>query len=133
MTARLDRLRGALEVARRVPADLRREDAASFLRAIEPAEGHVTVVWHSVMWQYLSKADQVAADEIIAVLGARATTESPVARLLFEPLRLTPAEPRSFVVILQVWPTGERELLGTGASHGIPMRWDDPRTVPEAP
>jgi hypothetical protein len=133
MTARLERLRGALEVAKRVPADLRREDAVSFLRAIEPAEGHVTVVWHSVMWQYLSKADQLAADETIAALGARATTESPVARLLFEPLRPTPTEPRRFLVILQLWPTGERQLLGTGAPHGIPMRWDDPRTLSEAP
>jgi hypothetical protein len=129
MTARLERLRGALEVARRVPADLRREDAVSFLRAIEPAEGHVTVIWHSVMWQYLSKADQFAADETIAALGARATTESPVARLLFEPLRPTPAEPRRFLVILQVWPMGERQILGTGAPHGIPVRWDEPRPV----
>jgi hypothetical protein len=132
MTARLERLQGALEVARRVPADLRREDAVSFLRAIEPAAGHVTVVWHSVMWQYLSKADQLAADETIAALGARATRESPVARLLFEPLRPTPAEPRRFLVVLQLWPTGERQLLGAGAPHGIPMRWDDPRAIPGA-
>ena len=60
MSARLERLRGALEVAREVSVDVRREDALSFLRAVELAEGHVTVVWHSVMWQYLSDADRAA-------------------------------------------------------------------------
>jgi hypothetical protein len=84
------------------------------------------------MWQYLSKGEQTAVDEILAALGARATTEAPVARLLFEPLRQVPTEPHSFLVVLQVWPTGERQILGTGAPHGIRVRWDEPHAIPGA-
>jgi hypothetical protein len=124
MTDRLERLRGALEVARQVPADVRREDALSFLRALETAEGHVTVIWHSVMWQYLTKDDRATGDELIAALGARATESAPVARILFEQLRRTPGAPHEFLIVLQVWPTGERRILGTAAPHGIPAHWE---------
>ena len=85
-----ERLRGALEVARQVPADVHREDAVSSLRNLELSEGHVTVVWHSVMWQYLTRDDQIVADAAIAGLGERATESAPLARLCLEPMRRTP-------------------------------------------
>lgn len=124
MTARLQRLRGALAVARAVPADVRREDAVSFLRALELAEGHVTVVWHSVMWQYLSAADQNAADEAINALGERATPSAPLARLCLEPMRRTAEPPYEFLIVLQVWPTGVRRILGHAEPHGLPAVWE---------
>ena len=124
MPERLERLRGALEVARKVPADVRREDALSFLRALELAEGHVTVVWHSVMWQYLPAAEQAAADEAIAALGARATAETPLARLRLEPTRRTPDANHEFLITLQVWPTGTTHILGHAAPHGLPTVWE---------
>jgi hypothetical protein len=43
MTVRLQRLSGALEVARQVPADVRREDVLSFLEAVDTAEGQLGV------------------------------------------------------------------------------------------
>ena len=124
MSDRLDRLRGALEVARQVPADVRREDALSFLRALELSEGHVTVVWHSVMWQYLTPADQAAGDELIAALGARATASAPFARLCLEPMRRTPDARIEFLIGLQVWPVGEQRILGSAAPHGLPAVWE---------
>jgi hypothetical protein len=124
MTARLERLRGALEVARTVPADVRREDAVSFLRNVELAEGHVTVIWHSVMWQYLSAADKAIADGLIDQLGARATPSRPLARLCLEPMRRTPDSPREFLVVLRVWPTGVRHILGRAEPHGPPVVWE---------
>ncbi|HEU4945621.1 MAG TPA: DUF2332 domain-containing protein [Kribbella sp.] len=124
MPARLQRLRGALEVARRVPADVRREDALSLLRALETAEGHVTVVWHSVMWQYLSPDDRETGDRLIASLGARATATAPLARLFLEPTRRVPGARHEFLIVLQVWPTGERRILGSAAPHGIPAHWE---------
>ncbi|ADB33795.1 conserved hypothetical protein [Kribbella flavida DSM 17836] len=124
MTERLARLRGALAVARDVPADVRREDALSFLRNLELAEGHVTVVWHSVMWQYLTQADQAAADAAIAELGERATATAPLARLCLEPMRRTPDAPYEFLIVLQVWPTGVPRILGHAAPHGVPAVWE---------
>ncbi|TWD72441.1 hypothetical protein FB561_7433 [Kribbella amoyensis] len=123
MTARLARLRGALEVAREVPADVRREDAVSFLRNVELSEGHVTVIWHSVMWQYLSAADKATADGLLEDLGARATASSPLARLCLEPMRRDADAPHEFLVALQVWPTGERRILGRAEPHGVPAVW----------
>ncbi len=58
--ARLVRLRGAIEVARRVPAVLERRTAADAVAGLTLAEGALTVLWHSITWQYLS-ADERAA------------------------------------------------------------------------
>ncbi|NEA35209.1 DUF2332 domain-containing protein [Streptomyces sp. SID13031] len=124
MTARLERLRGALEVARKVPADVRREDALSFLRNLELSEGHVTVVWHSVMWQYLSPAEQTAGDALIVALGARATPTTPLAHLCLEPMRRTPEAEPEFLIVLQVWPGGAPRILGTADPHGLPAYWE---------
>ncbi|MEV6287523.1 DUF2332 domain-containing protein [Kribbella sp. NPDC051770] len=124
MTERLARLRGALEVARVVPADVHREDALSFLRNLELSEGHVTVVWHSVMWQYLTRDDQIVADAAIAALGERATESAPLARLCLEPMRRTPEAAYEFLIVLQVWPTGVRRVLGHAAPHGLPAVWE---------
>ena len=123
-TARLERLRGALEVARTVPVDVRREDALSFLRNLELSEGHVTVIWHSVMWQYLSPEEQATGDELIAALGAKATETAPLARLCLEPMRRTPDADPEFLVVLQTWAGGERQILGTADPHGPPAHWE---------
>ncbi|GAA1561943.1 DUF2332 domain-containing protein [Kribbella lupini] len=124
MTARLERLRGALEIARTVPADVHRQDAISSLRNLELSEGHVTVIWHSVMWQYLTRDDQIVADAAIAGLGERATPSAPLARLCLEPMRRTPDAPYEFLIVLQTWPGGVRRVLGHAAPHGLPAVWE---------
>jgi hypothetical protein len=124
MLSRLERLRGALAVARTVPADVHREDAVSSLRNLELSEGHVTVVWHSVMWQYLTQDDQIIADAAIAGLGERATTTAPLARLCLEPMRRAPDAPYEFLIVLQTWPGGVRRVLGHAAPHGLPAVWE---------
>ena len=48
-------------------------------------EGHLTVLWHSVMWQYLPPPEQRAAEAALAALGAAATAEAPLARVSLEP------------------------------------------------
>ncbi|MFK4089174.1 DUF2332 domain-containing protein [Kribbella sp. NPDC020789] len=124
MTERLERLRGALEVARRVPADVRREDALSFVRGLELSPGHVTVLWHSIMWQYLSEADRAAVDARLAELGERADASAPLARLRFEPTAAG-----DFLVELETWPGGVRRVLGHIAPHGQDLVWEQPREV----
>ncbi|MDX2967963.1 DUF2332 domain-containing protein [Kribbella solani] len=125
MTERLDRLRGAISVARRVPADVRREDAVSFVRGLELSEGHVTVVWHSIMWQYLSHSDRDAVEAALAALGARATPSAPLAHLRLEPHRQGP-ESWEYLVDLQTWPGGDRRVLGRAAPHGQALVWNTP-------
>ena len=119
---RLARLRGALEIARAVPAEVRRQDAASFVREMEPADGTMTVVWHSIMWQYLSGEEQADVTAAIEALGATASTGRPVAQVSFEPAFRGDGS-YTCEVTLRTWPSGERRLLGTGAPHGIPIVW----------
>jgi hypothetical protein len=122
-TKRLARLRGALEIAERLPVAVRREDALSTVRRLTLVPGYVTVLWHSVMWQYLSRADRTAINERLDALGASATRRAVLARLTLEPQRRTPASDHEFLVELQCWP-GERRILGVAAPHGVPTTWE---------
>jgi hypothetical protein len=140
---RLDRLRGALEVAEQIPATLMRASAADFVRRLEPRAGTVLVLWHSIMWQYLDRRERAEVKDHIARLGAAATERAPVAHLAFEPERrkrraeaarrareeasatMSPALDAElvFAVRLTIWPGGEDRVLGIAPPHGIPVTW----------
>jgi len=123
MVLRVSRLRGAFEVADRVAVTLRREDALSTVRRLELVDGFVTVLWHSVMWQYVPRADRRAIDERLDALGADATEQSALARLTLEPRRRTPEAEHEFLVVLQTWP-GTRRILASASPHGTPTTWE---------
>ena len=118
--ARLERLRGALDLARRHPVVVERVGAADFIERLEVRPGTVTVLWHSVMWQYLSKDEQARARAAIDAVGETAPAEAPFAHLFLEPTRRTPESAHEFLVVLETWPGGERIILGTAAPHGLP-------------
>jgi hypothetical protein len=122
--ARLERLRSALRLARLVPAEVRRQDAAAFLAATQLREGTTTVLWHSVMWQYLTDEDKRLAAARIAGLGASATPTRRFAHLRAEPARRTPQAAHEFLVRLTTWPGGEHRLLGATRGHGVPTTWE---------
>lgn len=121
---RLQRLRSAFRVAEDVPAEVRRQDAVSFVRDIELLHGTTTVLWHSVTWQYLSHTDQEQVAAAIDELGASATGECPFAHLSLEPTRRAPGAKHEFLVVLELWPSGGRHVLGTSVGHGIPTTWE---------
>ncbi len=123
-TARHERLRGALALAAETPVEVRRQDAVTFVNEIGLRPGTTTVLWHSVMWQYLSRAEQAAVTARIKTLGALATEEAPFAHLFLEPIRRTPESPHDFLVVLTEWPTGERRVLGDSRGHGVPTSWE---------
>ena len=123
---RLERLRNALDLAQREPYEVRRQGAADFADAIELCEGTTTVLWHSVMWQYLRRDEQAAVSARIAALGEQATRDMPFVHLSLEPTRRTPGGPHEFLVVIESWPrepTGERRILGESVGHGLPTTW----------
>ncbi len=120
---RHERLRGAIAVAGRVPAEVRRQGAVGFVEDLELTEGSTAVLWHSVMWQYLSRADQRAIAARVEELGAAATEDRPFAHLRLEPMRRTASSDHEFLVAMQVWPGGEPRILGDSAGHGVPTSW----------
>jgi hypothetical protein len=121
---RLERLRGALRVAAEVPAVVHEQSAESFVDGIDLVEGTTTVLWHSVMWQYVSPEEQSAVTHRIEQLGDGADDRHPFVHLSAEPTRRTPGAPHEFLVRMRSWPTGEERLLGTTQAHGLPTVWE---------
>lgn len=120
---RLERLRGALSLAQADSPPVRRQGAGDFVEGIELEPGATTVLWHSVMWQYVPEEEQARVSARIEELGSHATTRSPFVHLSLEPVRRAADIPHEFLVTMQVWPHGSRRVLGSAAPHGVPVTW----------
>jgi len=119
---RMERLRGALSVAAEFPADLRQEAASDTLQRTVLAEGSWTVLWHSIVRQYLDDAQRAAVAERTSELGAAATPSARFAWLALEPHR--PTADGECMVTLTTWPGGAQRVLGTAPPHGLPTTWE---------
>ncbi len=104
-----------------------RPDAADAVtwtaRCADPRRGAVTVLFHSVFWQYLPTDSQTALRQVIDDLGERAGPEAPFAWLRMEPM------PRNLATVelrLTLWPGGEDRLLAHVHPHGASVDWDPP-------
>ena len=84
-----------------------------------------TVVWHSVVWQYLAPAERHATDVLIEEAGARATADAPLVRVSLEPNKVGGAF--TYQVHVQRWPTGRRVHVADALGHGPPVRWTGER------
>jgi len=121
--ARLNRLRGAIAVAREVPARLEERSAADAVADLRLAEGALTVLWHSITWQYLSDAERAGIRDAVNGLIERAGALSPFAHLTLEPARNGPGTPIRFLVRAACWPGGQVQVLGECHPHGPPVHW----------
>lgn len=135
---RMQRLRNAILVARAYPATLEAVSAADFVDTLEPADGHLTVLWHSIMWQYLGPDEQQRILTRLEEIGAAASASAPFAYITFEPRRLEPGGVRRCLVTARTWPGGDERTLGEAPPHGVPVRWglpvaDDRRPTPDGP
>jgi len=119
---RLALLRGALTVAERVPAVVEAAAADAWLPGAlsEPRPGCMTVVFHSVVWQYLAAAQRERIAEAMGEAGARAGATAPLAWVRMEP------DGDETGVEATVWPGGRTELLARAGFHGRPVRWFGP-------
>ncbi len=118
--ARLDAaIATATQAAAELPVTVDRADAVPWLREhlARPVAGVLTVVVHSIVFQYLPPASRRALVEEIEAAGARADHEAPLAWLRLEPGG-DRAETR-----LTVWPTGASDLIATSSFHGPPVAW----------
>jgi hypothetical protein len=115
---RLSRLRGAFEVARQVPADLRAEPASATVARLKLEPHSWTVLWHSIFRQYLSDVQRAELAVGVAALGATATDSARFAYVYLEQSRAGGCP-----VTLTTWPGGYRRVLGTAPAHGLPVRW----------
>jgi hypothetical protein len=118
---RLQRLRAAIALARQFGPHVEAADALPWVRAaLAPTRtGQATVLYHSVMWQYMPVATREALRDVIAAAGARATREAPLAWLTFEP----PNADAHMLLTLTLWPGGEPRVLARAHPHGRWIEW----------
>jgi hypothetical protein len=122
MTERHARLAGAIRLARQDPVRVEATDAASYVDRLTLVPGAMTVLWHSVMWQYLPRPERDRILTRLEHLGSTADDDSPLVHLYAEPTRRTPESSHEFLVCAHRWPgAGERRVLGTMAPHGLPV------------
>ena len=114
---RLERMRAAIELAAALPVTVERGSAAAWAaeQLAEPAPGRATVIYHSIVMQYLGDAEREAFEAGVREAGERASAEAPLAWLRMEPAGGW-AEVR-----LTTWPGGEDRLLATAGYHGSPV------------
>ena len=145
------RLKGAFDVASKVPADIERAGAAEWLerKLAEQRADCATVVFHSVVMQYVDPDERGAVVELIKAAGEAATGDAPLAWLRMEPPfadlgrffateyahsevneALFPEHPGASpdmdglaVVSLTAWPGGETRVIARAGYHGDPVVW----------
>ena len=126
-TERLDRLRRALDLAARAGTKVEKADAADWIEARMAArpDGRLTVVYHSIFYNYPPQATRDRIDAAIRSAGAAATETAPLAWLRFEWEGLLGGKPGSLRCVLDLitWPGGERRLLAEVDPHGRSVTW----------
>lgn len=118
---RLLRLRAAIALAQRDPPPLAQDNALDWLReqwAGAPREGCVTVLYHSLVWQYLGDRQRQGIRALMDEMGARASLRAPLAWLRVEPFPDGGPELK-----LTLWPGGERRVLADVHPHGASIDW----------
>ena len=122
-TARLARLDGVTALARAAPPRVARADAADWVEArlaLPQEAGVCRVLYHSIVWQYISPAGRARIEAAMEAAGSRATAERPLAWIMLETDRAT------FRHELRVrhWPDGgDWHLLGAAHAHGAWVEW----------
>ena len=118
---RLDRIRAAIDLALSLGVTVEAADAVAWTaRVAAPQAGAVTVLYHSVFWQYMPPESQAALAQVIAGHGAKATPDAPFAWLRMEP---APDNMAVMEVRLTIWPDGENRLLAQVHPHGARVKW----------
>jgi hypothetical protein len=112
--ARFRRLEAALDAAAGDPATVDACDAGTWLggQLHGRTPGVTTVVFHSIVWQYLAAATKQEVDLALGKAARRADAEAPLAHVRFEPGG-DHAETR-----VTRWPGGDEHLLATSGFHG---------------
>ncbi|MBA2724510.1 MAG: DUF2332 domain-containing protein, partial [Actinobacteria bacterium] len=127
---RWNRLKGALQIAAEVPAEISKSGAFEWLanELAALSEGVATVVFHSIVMQYLEPVERRAVFDLIEGAGRAATEEAPLAWLRMEPpgdgVRAAGGTPDELAQVhLTMWPGGETRLVARAGYHGRPVHW----------
>jgi hypothetical protein len=111
-------LRAALKVAKEVPAHVDNAGLVEWTdQNVMPSSGAATIVYHSIVMQYLPTEDRQTFERVLMERGQATTSTAPLAWLQMEPggdeseIRLT------------TWPGGAERVIATAGYHGQNVRW----------
>ena len=119
---RLARVDAALAVAADDPPQVVACAAERWLAQIldTPRSGELTVIWQSVVRQYVGAESWATIEHAIQAAGLAATAQTPLAWLTMEPGE----DPLGgFVLSATTWPDATTRQLAIAADHGPPVRW----------
>lgn len=116
MRQRFARLEGAIEVSRHVPATVDQQGLDSWVaeQLADSRLGVTTVVYHSVVAEYVPTTVWRRFRDALDAAGERASEEAPLAWLRLEPISAV----RRHGLALTRWPGGRGRVLATSKSHG---------------
>jgi hypothetical protein len=119
---RFERLAAAIAIANEVPAPIDRITAPRWLdqQLSQRVPGVATVVFHSIMWQYLTPDTRDTVRHVLHDSGAAAERDAPLAWLRLEPDERDLSYPR---LRLTRWPGGDDRLLAKCSFHSGPVDW----------
>jgi hypothetical protein len=117
---RFARLDDALALARSLAPSVVRSTAGDFVDETlsEPAEGRVTVIYHSIMWMYVPQEERERIESALRAAGEAAGPEAPLAWL-----RMEFVDEREAGLFLDYWPGGESQHLARCHYHGTSVEW----------
>nr|WP_137390832.1 DUF2332 family protein [Rhodoligotrophos defluvii] len=120
-TDRMQRLSAILEVAANSGVSVDQADAADWvekrLQVGEPGAAHV--VYHTIVWQYLTQGARRRIRTALAKAGAAARPETPLAWLRFE----ADGAGKGGLLALTYWPGGATVKLARADYHGRWVEW----------
>jgi hypothetical protein len=119
MPERRARLLGAIEVAHRVPVVIDQVGAADWVteQLSATGQGVATVVYHSVVMQYIEPAERERFVAVLRAAGDAASPSAPLAWVRSEPAR------HLMEVKMTLWPPGEESHVADAGPHGTPVDW----------
>ena len=119
-TDRIQRLEEAIKIARTAPCVIDTAYAADWLeqRLKKPRAGVATVIFHSVVWPYIS---QLERDRIVTIIENAATRVSENAPLAW--LRMEPGKDNAFEIRLRIYPGFEEQVIATSSPHAPSVQW----------
>ena len=120
-TERIARTRAALDIAVLKGIAIEKADAIEWLerRLAAPRSHIVHDVYHSIAWQYFPADVQEKGQKLLEKAGANATIDMPLAHLQME----ADGKPEGAAITLQIWPLGEKHVLGRADYHGRWVKW----------
>lgn len=121
---RMARAQAAIDIAREHPVSVARNDAGIWLKnqLSQPRNGMVTVVFHTIAWQYFPPETQNRLRATLSQAGSRTSADAPLAHFSME----ADGRSDSAALALELWPGKVVLNLGRADFHGRWVDWREP-------